>query len=281
MYVRAASRRARGAEESEEGAISRRNALFVGGPTGITIKSAKEMAWMRDAGQVVADAKAKLKEAIRPGVTTAELDAVAEREIRRLGAIPSFKGLYGFPATICTSFNNEIVHGIPSERVAVEGDILSLDVGAIVGGFHSDSAFTVGVGEISEDAQRLIDATRESLSRGIAQVKDGARVGDISAAVQSYAEGLGYGVVRQYVGHGIGRSLHEDPQVPNAGDPGRGPLLRAGMALAIEPMLNIGDWDTRRLDDGWTVVTADGSLSAHFEDTVGITDTGVEVFSAP
>jgi len=239
------------------------------------------MACMRDAGEVVARAKAKLKEAIRPGVTTAELDAVAEQEIGRLGAIPSFKGLYGFPATICTSLNNEIVHGIPSERVAVEGDILSLDVGAIVGGFHSDSAFTVGVGEISEEAQRLIDATRESLRRGIAQVREGARVGDISAAVQSYAEGLGYGVVRQYVGHGIGRSLHEDPQVPNTGDPGRGPRLRTGMALAIEPMLNIGDWDTRRLDDGWTVVTADGSLSAHFEDTVGITDEGVEVFSAP
>lgn len=234
---------------------------------------------MREAGRVVALTKIKLQEAIRPGMTTAELDALAEREIRRLGATPSFKGLYGFPATLCVSLNEQIVHGIPSSRVIREGDLVSVDVGAIVGGFHSDSAFTVAVGETSEEARRLVEATRESLRRGIAQVTEGARVGDISAAVQLYAEGLGYGVVRQYVGHGIGRDLHEDPQVPNYGSPGSGAVLRRGMALAIEPMLNIGDWETRQLDDGWTVVTADGSLSAHFEDTVAMTDRGVEVLT--
>ena len=236
---------------------------------------------MREAGRVVAIAKARLADAIRPGITTAELDRIAEEAIRRLGASPSFKGLYGFPATICASVNDEIVHGIPSDRVVREGDILSIDVGAVVGGFHSDTAFTVGIGRITEEAQRLIDVTREALRIAIAQAKAGARVGDISASVQSYAEGLGYGVVRQYVGHGIGRDLHEDPQVPNYGIPGRGPILRAGMTLAIEPMLNLGTWETTELDDGWTVVTADGSLSAHFEDTIAITEDGPEVFTSP
>ena len=236
---------------------------------------------MREAGRVVATAKARLADAIRPGITTAELDRIAEEAIRRLGASPSFKGLYGFPATICASVNDEIVHGIPSDRVVREGDILSIDVGAVVGGFHSDTAFTVGIGRITEEAQRLIDVTREALRIAIAQAKAGARVGDISASVQSYAEGLGYGVVRQYVGHGIGRDLHEDPQVPNYGIPGRGPILRAGMTLAIEPMLNLGTWETTELDDGWTVVTADGSLSAHFEDTIAITEDGPEVFTSP
>ena len=236
---------------------------------------------MREAGRVVAQAKAKVLEAIRPGITTAELDRIAAREIKRLGADPSFKGLYGFPATICVSLNEQIVHGIPSDRRIREGDLVSVDVGAIVGGFHSDSAFTVGVGEITDEAQRLIDATRESLRLGIAQATAGARVGDISAAVQSYGEGLGYGVVRQYVGHGIGRDLHEDPQVPNYGVPGRGPLLREGMALAIEPMFNLGGWETRQLGDGWTVVTADGRLSAHFEHTIIITASRSEVLTTP
>ena len=236
---------------------------------------------MREAGRVVAITKARLAEAIRPGITTAELDRIAEEAIRRLGASPSFKGLYGFPATICASINDEIVHGIPSNRVVREGDILSIDVGAVVGGFHSDTAFTVGIGRITEEAQRLIDVTREALRIAIAQAKAGARVGDISASVQSYAEGLGYGVVRQYVGHGIGRDLHEDPQVPNYGIPGRGPILRPGMTLAIEPMLNLGTWETTQLDDGWTVVTADGSLSAHFEDTIAITEDGPEAFTSP
>jgi methionyl aminopeptidase len=246
---------------------------------GITIKSAKEMDYMRSAGKVVAQTKAKLADVIRPGITTRELDRIAEREIRRLGATPSFKGYMGFPATICVSLNEELVHGIPSDRVVRESDIISLDVGAVVGGFHSDSAFTAGVGRISEQSQRLIDVTRESLSRGIAKAKAGARVGDISAAVQRFAEGKGYGVVREYVGHGIGRNLHEEPQVPNYGPPGRGPLLREGMALAIEPMLNMGSWETLQGDDGWTVVTADGSLCAHFEDTIAITDNGAEVLT--
>ena len=234
---------------------------------------------MRQAGKVVAGAKAAVAQAIKPGITTRELDRIAEEEIRKQGAVPAFKGLYGFPATVCTSINEEIVHGIPGDRAVKNGDILSVDFGAIVGGFYADSAFTIGVGVISPEAQALIDATHEALQKGIEQVKEGARIGDISAAVQAYAEHKGYGVVRQYVGHGIGRALHEEPQVPNYGTPGRGPLLKTGMAIAIEPMLNVGTWKTRQLDDGWTVVTEDGALSAHFEDTVGITENGVEVFT--
>jgi methionyl aminopeptidase len=238
------------------------------------------MQLMRQAGKVVAHTKAVVARAIRPGVTTAELDHIAEEEIRRLGATPSFKGYHGFPATICASINDEIVHGIPGDRVVHEGDLFSVDIGAIVGGFHADSAFTVGVGKTPPEALALVDATREALRRGIQQARVGARIGDISAAVQQYAESKGYQVVRQYVGHGIGRALHEDPQVPNYGVRGRGPVLREGMAIAIEPMLNIGTWETKRLDDGWTVVTADGELSAHFEDTVGFTERGTEVFTA-
>lgn len=235
---------------------------------------------MREAGRVASHTKKVLKEAIEPGQTSGDLDRLAEREIRALGAIPSFKGLYDFPATICFSFNEEIVHGIPSRRRLIEGDIVSIDLGAIVGGFHSDAAFTVGVGNINEADERLIEATEESLRRAIDRTRAGLRIGDVSAAVQTYAEGLGYGVVRQYVGHGIGRALHEDPQVPNYGAPGRGTLLRPGMTIAIEPMLNIGTWDTRVLDDGWTVVTADGKRSAHFEDTIAVTDNGPEVLTA-
>jgi len=248
---------------------------------GVTIKSARELDLMREAGRVLSFAKDRLRDAIEPGVTTAELDRIAEKTIRKLGAIPSFKGLYGFPATICTSFNEQIVHGIPSKRTLKSGDIISVDIGAVVGGFHSDSAFTVGVGEITEEGQRLIDDTRESLRLAIGQVKPGARVGDISSAVQAYGEARGYGVVRQYVGHGIGRNLHEEPQVPNYGVAARGPLLREGMTIAIEPMLNLGTWETSLLDDSWTVVTADGALSAHFEDTVAITNSGAEVLSSP
>jgi len=235
---------------------------------------------MREAGRVASLTKIVLKNAIEPGITSGELDALAEREIRSLGAIPSFKGLYDFPAAICFSFNEEIVHGIPSKRQLVDGDIVSVDLGAVVGGFHSDTAFTVGVGEIDDESQRLIEATEESLRKAIEQTIAGQRIGDVSAAVQRYAEGLGYGVVRQYVGHGIGRALHEDPQVPNYGTPGRGTLLRPGMIIAIEPMLNIGTWDTRVMDDGWTVVTADGKRSAHFEDTVAVTESGPEVLTA-
>ena len=236
---------------------------------------------MREAGHVVAEAKRKMAEAVEPGISTRELDKVAEAEIRRHGATPSFKGYRGFPASACISINEEIVHGIPGSRVVREGDIVSFDVGAIVGGLHGDSAFTMGVGKISDEAQRLIDATRESLQAGIAKARVGARIGEISAAVQSYAEERGYGVVRKYVGHGIGWAMHEDPQVPNYGTANKGPLLRKGMAICIEPMLNIGTYDTIELEDGWTVVTADGELSAHFEDTIAITEDGPEVLTSP
>ena len=233
------------------------------------------------AGQVVALAKSSVAALVRPGVTTAELDAVAEETIRSEGAIPSFKGYHGFPASICASINEEIVHGIPGPRRLADGDILSVDVGAIVEGLHGDSAFTIAVGTASEHALDLMDATRESLRRGIETVRVGARVGDISAAVQSCAEGRGYSLVREYVGHGIGYAMHEDPQVPNVGQAGRGPVLRVGMALAIEPMLNAGTWRTRVLDDRWTVVTQDGKLSAHFEDTVLVTADGPVVTTSP
>ena len=241
---------------------------------------------MRQAGKVVAEAKAHVIEAVKPGITTRALDRIAESVIRKMGAKPSFKGYAAggpipFSGTICASINEEIVHGIPGRRKLKEGDIFSVDVGAIVKGFHGDSAFTVGVGDISDEAQQLIDATRESLKRGIAQATAGARLGDVGHAIQNYAEGQGYSIVRKYVGHGIGRSLHEEPQVPNYGTPKRGVLLRKGMTIAIEPMLNIGTNETVQLDDGWTVVTADSELSAHFEDTIAITPHGAEVLTTP
>jgi len=253
---------------------------------GITIKSPQEIILMREAGRVVAMAKACLMKAIQPGITTRELDIIAEDSIRNNGGVPSFKGYTGgmsinpFPGTICASVNEQIVHGIPGDTVLNSGDVLSVDVGAIVNGFHGDSAFTIGVGKIPSESQRLINTTRESLLLGIQQAKAGGRIGDISNAVATLAEYNGYSVVREYVGHGIGRNLHEDPQVPNYGKPGRGPKLKVGMVIAIEPMLNIGDWKTKQLEDGWTVVTADGSLSAHFEETVAITEKGPEVLTA-
>ena len=241
---------------------------------------------MRQAGKVVAEAKFHVMEAVKPGVTTGELDRIAEDVIRKMGSVPSFKGYAAggpipFTGTICASINEEIVHGIPGNRKLKEGDIFSVDVGAIVKGFHGDSAFTVGVGDISDEAQRLIDATRESLRQGIARATAGSRIGDIGHSVQKYAESQGYSVVRKYVGHGIGRALHEDPQVPNYGTPGRGVLIKRGMTLAIEPMLNIGTHETVQLEDGWTVVTADNELSAHFEDTIAITPDGAEVLTTP
>ena len=253
---------------------------------GITIKSERELALMRQAGKVVAEAKVHVMEAVKPGVTTGELDSIAEDVIRKMGSVPSFKGYAAggpipFTGTICASINEEIVHGIPGNRKLKEGDIFSVDVGAIVKGFHGDSAFTVGVGDISDEAQRLIDTTRESLRQGIARATAGSRIGDIGHAVQKYAESQGYSVVRKYVGHGIGRALHEDPQVPNYGTPGRGVLIKKGMTLAIEPMLNIGTHETVQLEDGWTVVTADNELSAHFEDTIAITPDGAEILTTP
>lgn len=235
---------------------------------------------MREAGGVVAAAMDLLVSSIYPGMKTRELDAIASREIKRLGAKPSFKGYRGFPANICVSVNEELVHGIPGDRILREGDIVSLDLGAIVDGYHGDAAVTVGVGEVAPEADRLIEVTRLSLELAIKQAKVGNRVGDISSAVQQFGEAQGYGVVREYVGHGIGRALHEEPSIPNVGEPGKGPLLRPGMTIAIEPMLNLGTWQTRVLKDSWTVVTADGALSAHFEHTLAVTEDGPQVLTS-
>jgi methionyl aminopeptidase len=248
----------------------------------IIYKSKDELERMRTSGRITAGTIQRVLAAVRPGATTADLDAVAESTIREAGAVPSFKGYRGFPASICTSLNNEIVHGIPSKgRVLKDGDLLSLDFGAIWEGFHSDSAVTVFVGEpLSSEAEKLVRVTEEALEVGIAQIRPGGRVTDISSAVQQCAEGAGFSVVREYVGHGVGRSLHEDPQIPNYGAPGRGPELRPGLVVAVEPMVNLGGWETAVLADEWTVVTLDGSLSAHFEHTIAVTDDGHEVLTA-
>jgi methionyl aminopeptidase len=237
---------------------------------GIIVKTIQEIAIMREAGRIVAAVLAALTRAIAPGVTTRELDAIAVRELKRHGAAASFKGYRGFPASICVSINDEVVHGIPGERLLQEGDIVSLDFGAYYRGFHGDAAVTVGVGNISSESRSLIEVTEGALQAGIAAARHGARLGDISAAIQSHVESRGFSVVREYVGHGIGRDMHEEPQIPNFGPPGQGPLLQDGMALALEPMVNAGDWRTKVNADKWTVVTADGSLSAHFEHTIAI-----------
>ena len=238
----------------------------------IIIKSDREVAAMRQAGRIVAATLEVLKLQVRPRMKTKELDIIAVRELERLGAKPSFKGYRGFPANLCVSINDEIVHGIPGERILGEGDIVSLDLGAIFMGFQGDAAVTVGVGEIGSQARQLIETAEGALEAGIAAAHSGARLGDISAAIQNYAESRGYSVVREYTGHGIGREMHEEPQIPNFGRPRTGPRLKKGMALALEPMVNAGGWRTRLGDDCWTVFTADGSLSAHFELTIAITD---------
>nr|NNM90460.1 type I methionyl aminopeptidase [Bacilli bacterium] len=240
----------------------------------ITIKSKHEFEIMREAGRIVAMVHAEMARVVAPGITTKELDSIAEAIIRKAGATPSFKGYNDFPASICASVNEELVHGIPSKRVLNEGDIISIDVGAYYKGYHGDSAWTYPVGAISQKAQELLDVTQESLFQGIRQAQPGNRLSDISHAVQVYAESLGYSIVRDYVGHGIGRDMHESPQVPNYGPAGRGLRLRPGMALAIEPMVNVGSYDVVTLDDDWTVVTKDGSLCAHFEHTVAIHEEG-------
>jgi len=234
---------------------------------------------MRRAGRIVAEVLALLAERIRPGITTAELDALAHRFIVGHDATPSFKGYRGFPASLCVSINEEVVHGIPGQRVLREGDIVSLDVGAIYHGYHGDAAITVGVGKIGEEAQRLLEVTKGALAAGIAAARAGNRVGDISWAIQNYVESRGYGVVREYTGHGIGSQMHEDPQIPNFGQPRRGPLLRPGMTFALEPMVTIGDGRTRVLSDNWTVVTLDGQLSAHFEHTIAVTEDEPEILT--
>lgn len=242
-------------------------------------KSPAEIAIMRRAGRVVAETLAILRSAVRPGITTRDLDRVAEREIRSRDAIPSFLGYRGFPATLCASLNHEIVHGIPGDPVVREGDLVKLDLGAIVEGFHADAAITVPVGEISEEARKLMETTERALYAGIEEARLGNRIGDIGAAVQTVAEGAGFEVVREYVGHGVGRALHEDPPIPNYGQPGKGLRLQEGMVIAIEPMVNVGTSDARTLADGWTVVTEDGSLSAHFEHTVAITADGPKILT--
>jgi methionyl aminopeptidase len=249
----------------------------------IIYKSVEELERMRVAGRITAGTLERVVSAVRPGATTADLDAVAEAYIRSQGATPSFKGYRGFPGSICASINNEIVHGIPSKkRRLARGDLLSLDFGAIWEGFHGDSAVTVFVGgePPSPEADKLVRVTEEALEAGISQIRPGARLSDISHAVQQVAEGAGFSVVREYVGHGVGRNLHEDPQIPNYGPPGRGPELRPGLVVAIEPMVNLGSWETVLLQDGWTVVTADGSLSAHFEHTIAVTDDGHEILTS-
>lgn len=245
----------------------------------ISKKSNREMGFMRVAGQIVAEVLEILMDRIEPGMTTKDLDRIAEREIRARDATPSFKGYRGFPASLCVSINDEIVHGIPGKRVIRDGDLVSLDLGAIYKGFHGDSAVTVGLGRIAPAHQRLIDAARESLEAGIREVQNGRRLGDLGAAIQRYAEGHGFSVVREYVGHGIGRSLHEEPNVPNHGVPGEGRRLEPGFVIAIEPMLNLGTHETRVLPDKWTVATADGSYSAHFEHTIALTSDGPEVLT--
>ena len=234
---------------------------------------------MRKAGEIVGKAIELLKASVEPGMTTRDLDRIAFKEITGRGASPTFKGYRGFPATICTSVNEEIVHGIPSKRKIQEGDIVKVDVGATIEGFIGDAAVTIAVGEVDEALLLLMEDTRLGLEAGIKAAVPGARVGDIGAAVQAYGESRGYGVVREFVGHGVGRFLHEDPQVPNYGEPGKGPLLRAGMCIAIEPMFNAGDWRTRILDDDWTVVTSDGKLSSHFEHSIAITNNGPEILT--
>ncbi|MBS7528208.1 type I methionyl aminopeptidase [Fusibacter paucivorans] len=238
----------------------------------ISIKSKHEIELMQESGRIVALAHEKIKEAIKPGITTGELDQIAEALIKAQGAIPSFKGYGGFPAAICTSINDQVIHGIPGTTVLRDGDIISIDIGAVKNGYHGDAARTHPVGKVSEDALKLIKITEESFFEGLKYCRVGYRLSDVSNAIQRYAEASGYGVVRDYVGHGIGRKLHEAPQIPNYGKAGRGPRLTPGMVLAIEPMINDGDFEVRTLEDNWTVVTIDGGNSAHYEHTVVITD---------
>ena len=247
----------------------------------IEVKNDSELQKMREAGKVTAAVLKLMTELVKPGISTLELDAAAEKTIRSFGATPLFLGYYGFPGTICASVNEEVVHGIPKkDRILKSGDIISIDTGARLDGFCSDAAITLGVGEVSDKAQRLMDVTKKSLYKAIGQVKPGKRLGDVEHAVETFAKQNGVGVVRDYCGHGIGRNMHEEPSIPNFGKPGTGPLLEKGMVLAIEPMLTAGTYRVRELDDGWTVVTADGKYAAHFEHTVAVTANGSEIFTA-
>lgn len=246
----------------------------------IILKSPREINIMRDANKIVAETHQYLKELIKPGISTAEIDKKGEKFIKKNGAEPSFKGYRGYPGSVCISINDEVVHGIPNEkRFLKEGDIVSLDIGTFYEGFNGDAARTHPVGKVSKEAQKLIDVTKKALEQGIKKALYKSRLSDISHAIQNYVEKNGFSVVKEYVGHGIGRDMHEDPQIPNFGSPGHGPLLKEGMTLAIEPMVNIGNFKVETLNDKWTVITEDGSLSAHFEDTIAITKNGPEVLS--
>jgi methionyl aminopeptidase len=245
----------------------------------IIIKNNIEIDYMRRAGRLVGETLARLEEVIKPGITTEELDRIAEEFILKHNARPSFKGYHGFPGSICASVNNEVVHGIPAKRILQEGDIISIDCGAILDGYQGDAARTVPVGKISKEAEKLIEVTRESFFKGIEYAKVDNRLTDISAAIQTYVESFGFSVVRDFVGHGIGKDMHEDPEVPNFGRPGRGPKLKAGMVLAIEPMVNIGKYQVKVEANDWTVVTEDRSLSAHYENTVAILSNGPEILT--
>ena len=245
----------------------------------IIIKSNSEIALMREAGRVVARVFEKLRKSILPGIKTSKINELAEEELARWGAKSSFNGYHGYPKSICVSINEEVVHGIPGERKLKEGDIVSLDFGALLKGYHGDSALTLPVGEIGEEAERLLKVTKEALNRAISKAQAGNRLGDISFSIQDYVESNGFSVVRDLVGHGIGRSLHEDPQIPNFGKPGQGPLLKVGMTLAIEPMVNMGGFEVEVKEDDWTVITRDRSLSCHFEHTMAILGDGPEILT--
>lgn len=245
----------------------------------IIIKNNEEIALMRKAGKIVGETLLLLEKEVKPGVTTAGLDKIAEEFITKHGAKPSFKGLYGFPSSLCISVNEQVVHGFPGQYVLKDGDIVSIDCGACLNGYHGDAARTFPVGNVSAEAKKLIDITRESFFRGIEYAKSGNRLSDISHEIQSYVEAAGFSVVRDFVGHGIGRSVHEDPNVPNFGKSGKGPKLVDGMVLAIEPMVNAGSYKVRTLNDKWTVVTVDSSLSAHYENTVAILSDGPEILT--
>ncbi len=247
----------------------------------IILKSPEEIDLMRRAGKLTAAARALAGEMVKPGVTTQEINDEVERFIRKNHAVPSFLHYQGYPASVCISVNDEIIHGIPGKRVLLEGDIVSVDVGAYIGGFHGDCAATFACGIVSKEAQDLIDVTRQSFFEGIKQARQGNRTGDISAAVQAYAEAHGYGIVREFVGHGVGADMHESPEIPNYGHPGRGPRLLAGMTIAVEPMVNAGSASIYQMSDGWTVRTADGKNAAHYENTILITDGEPEILTAP
>jgi len=245
----------------------------------IICKTPREIELMREAGRIVALTHQELEKHIKPGITTKEIDTIAEKFIRQQGAEPSFLGYNGFKGSVCISVNEELVHGIPGKRVLNEGDIVTLDIGADYSGYHGDSAWTYPVGKIDENTQKLLEVTEESLYKGLDEAKPGARLSNVSHAIQTFVEANGFSIVREYVGHGIGQGLHEDPQIPNYGPPDKGPRLRPGMVLAIEPMVNAGSRYVRTLADNWTVVTVDGKMCAHFEHTIAITDTGYEILT--